>query len=171
MSRSATTRARERIADLAGAGHDLVTFWTEAAEAVAPAVPCHLTACFYTLDPASLLVTSHYQDGLPEIPAEWLAEEYLGDDFNKIADVARSPRGISTLHEATGGEPERSHRYRTAMREYGAEQESPCGRARATPGAASASTARSAAGPSTTRSSACCGTSRPTWPRAPAGRS
>ena len=123
MSRSATTRARERIADLAGAGHDLVTFWTEAAEALAPAVPCHLTACFYTLDPASLLVTSHYQDGLPEIPAEWLAEEYLGDDFNKIADVASSPRGISTLHEATGGEPERSHRYRTAMREYGAEQE------------------------------------------------
>ena len=123
MSRSATTRARERIADLAGAGHDLVTFWEEAAEALAPAVPCHLTGCFYTLDPASLLVTSHYQDGLPEIPAEWLAEEYWGDDFNKIADVAHSPRGISTLHEATGGEPERSHRYRTAMREHGAEQE------------------------------------------------
>jgi DNA-binding CsgD family transcriptional regulator len=123
VSRRATTRARGRIADLAGAGHDLVTFWREAAEVLARAVPCHLTACFYTLDPASLLVTSHYQDGLPEIPAEWLAEEYLGDDFNKIADVARSPRGICTLHEATGGEPERSHRYRTAMREHGAEQE------------------------------------------------
>jgi DNA-binding CsgD family transcriptional regulator len=35
----------------------------------------------------------------------------------------RSPSGVSTLHEATGGRPERSHRYRTAMREHGAEQE------------------------------------------------
>jgi DNA-binding CsgD family transcriptional regulator len=117
------TRASERIADLSGAGLDLVAFWRAAAEALARAVPHDVTPCFYTLDPASLLITSHYQDGLPEIPAEWLAEEYWGDDFNRIDDVLRSPRGLSTLHEATGGEPERSRRYRTAMREYGCGQE------------------------------------------------
>lgn len=123
MSRQAAIRARERIAELPARGLDLVAFWEEAADALAPAVPCYITPCFFTLDPASLLVTSHYQDGLPEIPPEWLAEEYYGDDVNKMADVARSPRGISTLHEATGGRPERSLRYRTTMREYGAGQE------------------------------------------------
>ena len=123
MSRNAGERARRRIADLGRRGLDLVTFWRESGEALAPAVPFYLTPCFFTMDPASLLVTSHYQDGLPEIPGEWLAEEYYGDDVNKMADVARSERGVSTLHEATGGDPSRSRRYRTEMREYGAEQE------------------------------------------------
>ncbi len=117
------TRARERIADLPGRGLDLVGFWEEATAALAPAVPYYLAPCFYTLDPASLLITSHYQDGLPEIPPEWLADEYYADDFNKIVHVVRSARGVRTLHEATGGRPERSHRYRTAMSEHGAEQE------------------------------------------------
>jgi hypothetical protein len=117
------TRARDRIADLAAGGHDLVTLWREAAEALEPAVPHHITPCFYTLDPASLLITSHYQEGLPEIPPEWLTEEYEGDDYNKIADVVHSPTGVSTLFQATGGRPELSRRYRTAMREHGAEHE------------------------------------------------
>ena len=123
MSAYARERARDRIAELAGQGHDLVTFWRESTEAIAAAVPSYLTPCCFTMDPASLLVTSHYQDGLPEIPNEWLAEEYSGDDYNKMADVARSERGVATLHEATAGDPSRSPRYRTGMQPYGAEQE------------------------------------------------
>jgi DNA-binding CsgD family transcriptional regulator len=123
MSAYARGRALDRIAELAGQGHDLVTFWRESTAAIASAVPFYLTPCFFTMDPASLLVTSHYQDGLPEIPHEWLAEEYYEDDFNKMADVARSERGLATLHEATGGVPSRSPRYRTGMQPYGAEQE------------------------------------------------
>jgi DNA-binding CsgD family transcriptional regulator len=116
-------RARDRIAELAGRGHDVVTFWREATEVIAPVVPFYLTPCFFTMDPASLLATSHYEDGLPAIPHEWLADEYYEDDFNKMADVARSRRGISTLHEATGGDLSRSHKYRAIMKEHGAEQE------------------------------------------------
>jgi len=119
----AKERARERIAGLAGQGLDLVTFWRESTEAIATAVPHYLTPCWFTLDPASLLATSHYEDGLPEIPQEWLAHEYFEDDFHKMADVARSERGISTLHEATGGDPSRSPSWKLYMRPYGAEQE------------------------------------------------
>jgi DNA-binding CsgD family transcriptional regulator len=123
MSEYARGRAREKLSQLAGQGLDLVTFWHAATEALAPAVPFHLTPCFYTLDPASLLVTSHYHDGLPAIPPEWLALEYYGEDVNKLADVARSARGVATLHEATGGDVGRSARYRETMRPFGADQE------------------------------------------------
>ena len=118
----ARERARDRIAELAGRGLDLPTFWRESTEAVAAAVPHFMSPCWYTFDPASLLVTSHFQEGLPEIPAEWLAHEYLEDDFHDMAGVARSERGISTLHEATGGDPSRSPRWQANM-EMGGDQE------------------------------------------------
>ena len=38
MSSYAKERASDRIAELAGSGHDLVTFWCESREAIAPAV-------------------------------------------------------------------------------------------------------------------------------------
>ena len=79
------------------------------------AVPFYEPPCWYTLDPASLLVTSHFHDGLDELPPEWLANEYYADDVNKLADVARSKRGVSTLHEATGGDPTSSPRWHFNM--------------------------------------------------------
>ncbi len=108
-------RARNRISELAGRGHDLITFWREATEVVAGAVPYHDAPCWYTLDPASLLVTSHFHEGLDELPPEWFANEYYADDVNKLADVARSERGVSTLHEATGGDPASSPRWHFNM--------------------------------------------------------
>lgn len=123
MSSHAKQRAIDRIAELSGRGHDLVTFWREATGAIASAVPFYATPCFYTLDPASLLATSHYHDGLPEIPQEWLALEYYEDDYNKMADVARSERGVATLHEATSGDVTRSRKYRLSMEPLGGEQE------------------------------------------------
>jgi DNA-binding CsgD family transcriptional regulator len=118
----AKERARDRLADLAGMGLDLPTFWREATEIVATAVPHYQSPCWYTLDPASLLITSHYQTELPELPAEWVAFEYYEDDFHNIASVARSEHGISTLHDATGGDPSRSARWRI-NREMGGDQE------------------------------------------------
>jgi DNA-binding CsgD family transcriptional regulator len=119
----AKERAKERIARLAAEGLDLVTFWRESSDLVATAVPHYMSPCWFTLDPASLLATSHYQEGLPEIPPEWLAHEYYEDDFHKMADVARSEHGVSTLHEATGGDPGRSFAWNEYMRPYGADQE------------------------------------------------
>lgn len=82
-----------------------------------------MSPCWFTLDPASLLATSHYQAEILEIPSEWLAHEYYEDDAHKMSDVARSQRGISTLHEATDGDPSRSVAWNEYMRPYGADQE------------------------------------------------
>ena len=64
MGSYAKERARERLADLAGQGLDLPTLWRESNEILAPAVPHYMSPCWYTLDPASLLVTSHFQSEL-----------------------------------------------------------------------------------------------------------
>jgi hypothetical protein len=74
--------------------------------------------------PASLLVTSHHDHGLiGQLPPEWLAHEYYDDDLHKLADVARSARGISTLHEATGGDPSRSRAWRDYVQPHGGDQQ------------------------------------------------
>jgi DNA-binding CsgD family transcriptional regulator len=123
MSAYTKQRARDHIVRLAGQGLDLVPFWRASSEAVASAVPHYMTPCWFTLDPASLLVTSHYQTEFIELPPEWLAHEYFADDFHNLADVARSERGISTLHEATGGDPSRSPGWNLYVRPYGGDQE------------------------------------------------
>jgi DNA-binding CsgD family transcriptional regulator len=111
----AKQRASDRIARLAGHGLDLVSFWRASTEVLAGAVPHDWAPCWFTLDPASLLVTSHFDEGIPELPPQWLLHEYYQDDVNKLVDVARSERGISTLHEATGGDPTSSPRWHFNM--------------------------------------------------------
>lgn len=119
---SNTSSAVSKIARLADEADDLVSFWRASTEVLAGTVAYYWTPCWYTLDPASLLITSHYHHGLAEFPAEWLTHEYYGDDVNKIADVARSPAGISTLHEVTGGDPSSSPRWQQNMK-MGGDQE------------------------------------------------
>lgn len=119
---SSSSVALDKIARLAEEAEDLVSFWRRITEVLADSVPYYWTPCWYTLDPASLLITSHYHEGLAEFPAEWLAHEYYADDVNKIADVVRSPEGISTLYEATGGHPSSSPRWQQNM-QMGGDQE------------------------------------------------
>src|SRR5512132_2475581 len=71
----ARERARDRIAELARRGHDLVAFWQACTEVLEAAVPHYDKPCWYTLDPASLLITSHFHDGLPAYPAKMLRHE------------------------------------------------------------------------------------------------
>jgi len=122
MSGYAKQRALDRVAGLAREHLDLATFWRESAALLTRAVPNHQGPCWYTLDPASLLVTSHFNPYMPELPPEWLALEYYGDDVNKLSDVARSGSGIATLHEATGGDPSQSPRWQANIA-YGGDQE------------------------------------------------
>jgi DNA-binding CsgD family transcriptional regulator len=122
MSAHARERAQDRIAALAGEGLDLPTFWLEATEILTPVVPNYMWPCWYTLDPASLLITSHFNINMPELPPDALAHEYYEDDVNKLVDVVRSPSGVSTLHEATGGDPSSSPRWHANM-ELGGDQE------------------------------------------------
>jgi DNA-binding CsgD family transcriptional regulator len=122
MNADARRRASDKIVRLAGQGLDLVSFWRESTEVLARAVPHYWAPCWFTLDPASLLVTSHFDEAIPELPPQWLLHEYYQDDVNKLADVARSRRGISTLHEATGGDPTSSPRWHANM-SLGGDQE------------------------------------------------
>jgi len=115
VSSDAKQRAREKIARLARQGLDLVSFWRASTEVLTHAVPYDFAPCWFTLDPASLLVTSHFDEGVPELPPQRLLHEYYQDDVNKLADVARSQRDISTLHEATGGDPASSPRWHFNM--------------------------------------------------------
>jgi DNA-binding CsgD family transcriptional regulator len=122
MSAYARERAHDRIAALGGQGLDLVSFWREATEIIEPVVPHYMGPCWYTLDPASLLITSHFNDYMSVLPPESLALEYYEDDVNKLADVARSPMGVSTLHEATSGDPSSSPRWQANI-QLGGDQE------------------------------------------------
>jgi DNA-binding CsgD family transcriptional regulator len=122
MTAYARERALDRISDIAGHGHDVVTFWREVTEVMAPVVPHYMGPCWYTLDPASLLMTSHFNPAMPVLPREWMELEYYEDDVHDLAKVARSASGISTLHEATGGDPSRSARWQANM-EMGGDQE------------------------------------------------
>jgi DNA-binding CsgD family transcriptional regulator len=123
MSDYATQRAKDKIARLSGEGLDLVTFWEEVSEVVARIVPQYGTPCWFTLDPASLLITSHYQTEYIELPTGWLAHEYFEDDFYHFSDVVRSERGITTIHEVTGGDPSRSPGWTRYVQPLGGDQE------------------------------------------------
>ena len=58
----ARERALDRVARLVGEPTDLVSLWRECTDTLADALPHYWTPCWFTVDPASLLVTSHVQD-------------------------------------------------------------------------------------------------------------
>jgi GAF domain-containing protein len=122
MSGYAQERALDRIVRLARRHQDLATFWRESSAVINSTIPNYQGPCWFTMDPASLLVTSHFNDYMPHIPSDWWAQQYYQDDVNKLADVARSSSGISTLHEATNGDPSVSARWHSYL-ELGADQE------------------------------------------------
>ncbi|WP_372733768.1 LuxR C-terminal-related transcriptional regulator [Nocardioides sp.] len=118
-----STRVLQRIEAAVSRGSDLVTLWREVGPLLHEAVPHFEAPCFFTVDPGSLLTTSHFQEGLPEIPANWLGREYLERDYNSMTEVLLSPSGIGTLHEATDGKPALSRKYHEEMQPFGCEQE------------------------------------------------
>ena len=93
-------RAEDKLARLSQQGLDMVAFWRACSSVLADAVPQAVAPCCYTIDPASQLVTSHFNEEMLELPPEWLVHEYVENDVIKLTDVARSPSGVSTLYEA-----------------------------------------------------------------------
>lgn len=122
MTAAARERARDRIVELSTRGHDLVTFWREATDVLRPVIPHYMSPCWFTLDPASLLITSHFQEELAEFPPDMLASEFEEGDVYNLFDVARSEQGWNTLHDATGGDPSLSARWQANIR-MGGDQE------------------------------------------------
>ena len=123
MTADARARAAGRITHLARRGLDVAAFWRECSEVLTTAVPHYLAPCWYTFDPVSLLITSHYDPVIPEISADFLAHEYGQDDVLKMADVTRLGSGMATIHEATGGDPSRSPGWRAFVQPYGGDQQ------------------------------------------------
>ena len=87
MVSDARSRAVDKVARLASESTDLVSFWRTSTEVVSPVLPHWWAPCFFTLDPASTLVTSHFHEGLDEFPADALIAEYYGNDVHQIVDV------------------------------------------------------------------------------------
>ncbi len=112
----------EGIARLARSDLDLNTLFGEVLYALRRVVPFD-AACWHTLDPATLLETSHLTWNLPVEKHRATEIEYLHEDYNQFATLARSPRHSGILSEATGGAPERSRRYRELIRPFGLEGE------------------------------------------------
>jgi DNA-binding CsgD family transcriptional regulator len=73
-----------------------------------------------SVDPATLLFTGPYREELPADTTPYFVEnEFLHDDANKWTELARDPGGVRTLLEATGGELEKSARYRDIFQPLG----------------------------------------------------
>lgn len=108
-------RALDKLERLSAQSRSLVGLWDDATVVLKDVVPHYTWPCYFTLDPASLLMTSHYNPFMPELPRESLAMEYYADDVNKMSDVARSESGLSTIHDATGGDPSASPRWQANM--------------------------------------------------------
>jgi DNA-binding CsgD family transcriptional regulator len=69
--------------------------------------------CWPTADPATFLVTGAAGQGIPPDRSERFFQiEYQVEDYNKFAELAKGPRTIRSLAEATGSELEKSARYR-----------------------------------------------------------
>lgn len=75
-------------------------------------------------DPATLLFTRAYREGLPPDSGPYfVANEFLHDDVNKWTDLAQHPSGVGTLMRATDGDPDRSERYRELFAPLGLQDE------------------------------------------------
>lgn len=125
MARLSMDEASVRIRQLARAGLDTRAFFEAAGDTVSRAVPVGGAPPFWnTTDPSSHLITSvHFEGECFFDLAGQLAWEYVAEDVNKTADVLASDRGVQTLHQVTGGSPERSPVFREYLRPHGIEQE------------------------------------------------
>ena len=90
---------------------DLTSFMDQADRLLGRAVPFE-ASCWLSLDPDTLLPTSHFsrEYGLDQL-LDLVKNEFLDEDFNRFADLARAPRPVGTLISATAGEPHRSPRH------------------------------------------------------------
>ena len=118
-------RLAEDVALLSSRGLPREEYYAEVAARLRRVVPS-AAACWHTLDPHTRLMTSdapHELIGSGIYTAKTVmaagallvASEYLVDDVNTFAGLARRRVPVATLSEATRGHPERSARYRDLL--------------------------------------------------------
>ena len=121
MDRQRRQRTKREIISLSHAGLDYITLFREAGARLNAAVPFDRT-CWHTLDPATLLLTSAWTQGLPHGPAvttKLISHEYEIDNVNKWAYLAGRAWPVGGLRHATHGCPEQSPRFRELLRPAG----------------------------------------------------
>jgi DNA-binding CsgD family transcriptional regulator len=105
-------RANRELERLAHSGLDAESLFRRSAEIVRTVVPFD-GGCWHTLDPATLLITSHWTnlsgDGFPMV----LENEYRHDDVAKFADLAGRAVPAAVLTEANAKGSLRYLSYRT----------------------------------------------------------
>jgi DNA-binding CsgD family transcriptional regulator len=123
-------RAHQEVVRLAHRGLDLFTFLRRTEEQLRRVIDYEGAACFFTIDPATLLLTGHINEDLAQdderrraVNAGVAHNEYREQDYNKFASLAKGPSRAGSLAEATEGRPERSPRYGSLIRPFGLEGE------------------------------------------------
>jgi hypothetical protein len=115
---TAMDRVERELVRLGEHGLDTQT-WCLAADALLGRVVPFDGSCWHTIDPATVLITSHLTLNLPSGFPLLAANEYLADDVNKFADLAAAPHPVGVLSQATDGQPQRSQRWQEMPRPNG----------------------------------------------------
>ena len=116
---------RAELNRIAHAGLDSFTYRKRAISALRPVLDFD-AAWWWTIDPASMLFTSGVFEPLPADHAicGGLHRNEFGDtDYNKFRVLARRTGRVGVLGDATGGQLERSGRYRHMLAPLGYEHE------------------------------------------------
>jgi DNA-binding CsgD family transcriptional regulator len=98
---------------------DLEAFFEEVDRALARLIGFD-SSCWLSLDPSTLLPTGHFtREVASDHLMELAANEFLEDDVNKFADLARAGRPVGVLSQATHGHPLRSPRFANILAPHG----------------------------------------------------
>ena len=108
-------RVEQELLRLGEHGLDTAT-WCRAADGLLDRLVGFDGSCWHTIDPATVLITSHLTLNLPGRFPLLAANEYLAEDVNKFADLAAAPQKVGVLSQATGGQPQRSQRWQEMLR-------------------------------------------------------
>lgn len=118
-TRHAQQRSIQAVIRLCHAGLDVTTFKVQTVERLRLLIPLD-SFCVATVDPATLLFTGVSADDLL-VPAmaQFLVNEFLEDDVNKLTALARSTMPVGGLNAATQATLTHSARYRDILAELG----------------------------------------------------
>jgi DNA-binding CsgD family transcriptional regulator len=115
-------RAERELVRLGEQGLDTQT-WCRAADGLLGRLVGFDGSCWHTIDPDTVLITSHLTLNLPSRFPLLAANEYLATDVNKFADLAVRPHPVGLLSQATDGQPQRSQRWQEMLRPNGFDAE------------------------------------------------
>ncbi|MBV8956903.1 MAG: LuxR family transcriptional regulator [Solirubrobacterales bacterium] len=120
-------RTRARLETLACAGIDSFEFREQALIELRRVIP-HDYGMLWTTDPATGFFTSAMPNSTVDDPDMVYCRmshrnEFVEPDFNKFRVLARLPRHVGVLSQATGADLGRSARYRTMLQPLGFEHE------------------------------------------------